>query len=523
MMLRLDDEAPLQHQIYDQLKHAILGGRMTPGTRLPSSRALADQYEISRNTVLIVYEQLLAEGYLETRPGAGTFVGAALPASLEPRPRHTGRSSPLRPARLSRYSERLSSLDVATLSRGSGLRYSFHYGTMSAADFPADIWRRLLLREIRRRAGKPYLYENPQGLPELRAALSDYLQRGRGIRTRPEQILIVNGSQQAIDLALRVLVDPEAAVVVEDPCYAGARLACEAMGARLIRVPVDADGLDTPLLPAPEAGVRLAYVTPSHQFPTGGVMPASRRLALLDWAGRGGTYVLEDDYDSEYRYEGRPVEPLQALDRAGLVIYSGTVSKVLSPGLRLGYMVLPPNLVEPFLRAKQLTDRHTASLEQAVFAHLIRDGHFERHIRRTRRRNQRRRDALLSALQAAFGTAVVIEGAKAGLHLVVRFRGIPAGLAASVAEAAAQHSVGITPAEVGAGQEGASFMMGYAGLNEADIGNGVALLREVIQSFRRGGQEAEGRRRSRQLVPSKPPKTDSVTPTSRKKRRQLAL
>jgi len=180
---------------------------------------------------------------------------------------------------------------------------------------------------------------------------------------------------------------------------------------------------------------------------------------------------------------------LQALDRAGLVIYSGTVSKVLSPGLRLGYMVLPPDLVRPFLQAKQLTDRHTASLDQAVFAHLIRDGHFERHIRRTRRRNQRRRDALLAALQQAFGATVAIEGAKAGLHLIVRFPGIPAALASSVAEAAAQRSVGITPADAGAGREGASFIMGYAGVDEADIRPGVVLLREAMQSFVRGGSE----------------------------------
>lgn len=502
MLLRLDRDAPLQHQIYDQLKSSILSSAIAPGTRLPSSRALADQFAISRNTVLIAYEQLLAEGYLETRPGAGTFVGAAVPAGIEPRRARAREPAAPRPVHLSRYSERLRALDIETLSRGGGMRYSFHYGTVSAADFPADTWRRLLLREIRRRAGKPYLYENPQGLPELRAALSDYLRRARAIRARPEQILIVNGSQQAIDLAVRVLVDPGAAVVVEDPCYAGARLAFEAIGARLLRVPVDAEGLDTALLPPPDAGTRLAYVTPSHQFPTGGVMPASRRLALLGWAERGGTYVFEDDYDSEYRYEGRPVESLQALDRAELVIYSGTVSKVLSPGLRLGYVVLPPDLVGPFLHAKQLTDRHTASLDQAVFAHLIRDGHFERHIRRTRRRNQHRRDALVAALQAAFGATIEIQGAKAGLHLVVRFRGIPAALATSVAEAAAQHSVGISPAEIGVDQrqEGACFLMGYAALEEADIKQGVVLLRDVVQSFRRGGKDSPAKRRGARLA-----------------------
>lgn len=493
MMIRLDRDTPLQHQIYDQLKMSILSASLAPGTRLPSSRALADRFAISRNTVLMAYEQLLAEGYLEARPGAGTFVRAALPAGVEPRSGEAAKPMPHRPARLSHYSERLRTLNIDTLSRGSGLRYSFDHGIVSAADFPADTWRRLLLREIRRRADKPYHYENPQGLPELRAALSDYLGRARAIRARPEQILIVNGSQQAIDLALRVLVDPGDAVVIEDPGYAGARLAFEAIGARLLRVPVDAEGLETALLPPPDVAPRLAYVTPSHQFPTGGVMPASRRLALLDWAERAGTYVFEDDYDSEYRYAGRPVESLQALDRAGLVIYSGTVSKVLSPGLRLGYMVLPPELVGPFLHAKQLTDRHTASLDQAVFAHFIRDGHLERHIRRTRHRNQRRRDALVAALRAAFGTAVDIEGANAGMHLIVRFHGIPAALAGSVSEAAAQRFVGISPAETAAeigvdqGQGHASFVMGYAALEEADIRQGVALLREVVQSFRRGG------------------------------------
>jgi GntR family transcriptional regulator/MocR family aminotransferase len=484
-MLHLDRNEPLQQQIYDQLKAQILGQALAPGTRLPSSRALADQFAISRNTVLIAYEQLIAEGYLESRPGAGTHVRASLSPGIEPRPAAT--STPP-DARLSRYSERLRRLDLESLSRRGGLRYSFDYGTVSAADFPADIWRRLLMREVRRRAGKPYLYENPQGLPELRAALSEYLGRARGVRARPEQILIVNGSQQAIDLALRVLVDPGDQVVIEDPGYSGARLALEAMGARLVRVPVDDEGLETSRLPPSDPSVRLVYCTPSHQFPTGGIMPASRRLALLDWAERSGSYVFEDDYDSEYRYEGRPVEPLQALDRAGLVIYSGTVSKVLSPGLRLGYMVLPAQLVVPFLQAKQLTDRHTASLDQAVFAHLIRDGHFERHIRRTRRRNQRRRDVLVAALKDAFSNAVEIQGAKAGLHLVVRFPGVPAALAPSVAEAAARRSVGIAPAEIATGPGQATFLMGYGALEEADIRAGVSLLHEVVQSFRRGGE-----------------------------------
>jgi GntR family transcriptional regulator/MocR family aminotransferase len=489
MLIRLDGTAPLQQQIYDQIRQAVLTAALEPGSRLPSSRRLAGDLAVSRNTVLIAYEQLQAEGYIETRPGGGTYVGRVAAAraapALVPAPAPAGTAAP---PRLSRYGARLGAVAVGAFDRGRGLRYNFHHGAVNADDFPADIWRRLLLREVRRRAGRPYLYESPQGLPELRAALADYLGRARAARARPEQIVIVNGSQQAIDLALRVLVDPGEAVVVEDPCYAGARLAIEAFGARLVRVPVDRDGLDTDRLPPAESGVRLAYVTPSHQFPTGAVMAAARRIALLDWAERTGAFVLEDDYDSEYRYDGRPVACLQALDGAGRVIYCGTVSKLLAPGLRLGYLVLPPALVEPVLRAKQLADRNTAALDQAVLAHLIRDGHFERHIRRTRRRNQQRRDALVEALRAAFGASVAIGGSEAGLHILVRFSGIPAGLSASVAEAAALLSVGITPADgdLGGGPDGVAFLMGFAGLDPAEIRAGVALLRDVVLSFRRG-------------------------------------
>lgn len=486
MHFHLDGNTPLQQQIYDQVRHAVLTAVLPPGTRLPSSRALALKLAVSRNTVMIAYEQLLAEGYIETRPGGGTYVSHVVGAGPSP-------TSPMAPAnsgaepRLSRYGARSRELATGALDRGRGLRYNFHYGAVNAADFPADVWRRLLLREVRRRVGRPYLYESPQGLPELRAALSDYLGRARAVRTHPEQIVIVNGSQQAIDLALRVLVDPGEQVVVEAPCYAGARLAIEAFGGHLVPVRVDSDGLDVSQLLRTETSARLAYVTPSHQFPTGAVMGAARRLALLDWAAQADAYVLEDDYDSEYRYDSRPVASLQAMDEAGRVVYCGTVSKLLAPGLRLGYLVLPPKLVEPFLRAKQLADRNTATLDQAVLAHFIRDGHFERHIRRSRRRNQQRRDALITALRSSFGASVEIVGAEAGLHILVRISGIPAGLAGSVAEAAALQSVGIIPAEICStdAPDTVAFLMGFAGLDIAEIGTGIALLHGIIASFRR--------------------------------------
>jgi GntR family transcriptional regulator/MocR family aminotransferase len=295
----------------------------------------------------------------------------------------------------------------------------------------------------------------------------------------------VNGSQQAIDLTARVLVDPNDIVVIEEPHYQGARKVFAAAGAELVFSSVDTEGLDAATLPAAAGSAKLAYVTPSHQFPTGAVMTLARRLALLAWAERTAAFVFEDDYDSEYRYEGKPIEAVQGLDRANRVIYTGTFSKVMYPALRAGYMVLPPPLVEPVAAAKWLSDRHTPTLEQEALAEFIVEGHFERHLRRSRMRNAARRAALLDALDTHLGDRVEVSGANAGIHMLVWLRDLAPEDLDPLVERAARAGVGIYPVTpyFATPPPRAGLVMGYASMNEKDIQEGVRVLAEVAGSW----------------------------------------
>ena len=357
MWLALDGEGPLNRQVDRGLRRAILEGRLAPGERLASSRSLAREAGISRNTVLHAYQQLVAEGYAVVRRGAGTFVTTELPDAALPerrssssRPR-SGKS--IRGSELSDYGARLTRAaprGVSWSPRRARLPYDFRYGEPAYTDLPYASWSRAVARRVRTATRRDLDYGPPAGAPELREALARYLRKSRGVACEPEQVIAVNGSQQAIDLAVRLLVSPGDGAVIEDPHYPGHRLVLEAAGAEVYAIPVDRDGLRVDRLPG--SGVSLACVTPSHQFPTGAVMPLSRRLELLAWARATGAWLLEDDYDSEFRYDGRPVESLQGLDRDSRVIYSGTVSKVLFPSLRIGYLVAPRPLVEAFLAAK---------------------------------------------------------------------------------------------------------------------------------------------------------------------------
>lgn len=326
----------------------------------------------------------------------------------------------------------------------------------------------------------------PVGSPRLREALQRYLWRARGLRCERDQIIVVNGSQQGLDLCARLLLDPGDRVVMENPGYALAQQVFVAGGAEVVPITVDQEGLRTDALPA----ARLAYVTPSHQFPLGGVLSAGRRRELLAWAGRSGARVIEDDYDSEYRFDIAPISPLQALDAAGRVIYLGTVSKTLSPTLRLGYLVVPPELSAAFAQAKRLTDRHSPGLEQEALADLIGSGAYERHVRRVRRRNGERRDALLAALSVTLGDAATVVGADAGLHVVVWLNRIPK--AQEDALIARSHRAGLglypvtplyAPTPMAARPDIAGLVMGYASLDERAIGRGVQILGEVLGTF----------------------------------------
>jgi len=488
-MLRSSQKVPYYARLYGELRHAILSGDRAPGSRVPASRSLASALGVSRNVVLAAYDQLVAEGYLVGRRGSGMYVTSTLP---DPHFGKTGRAArePVgaEPPRLSAYGRRAGeAADPINVPASGGvpLTYDFRYGRTDVDPISLEAWRRLLARE----SAKPALdYGQPEGRLELRRALATYLRQNRAVECDPDRVMVVTGSQQALDLSIRVLLDPGDTVVLEDPHYQGARRAFAAAGARLATVPVDAHGFDPSRL-ARIRKPRLMYVTPSHQFPTGTVLPLARRLTLLDWARRHRCHLIEDDYDSEYRYEGKPIEAVQALDHEGLTVYTGTLSKVLFPALRIGYLVLPTSLVQPFVGAKWLADRHTPTLGQLTLARFLMDGHFERHLRRSRRRFGLRREALLDALHHELGERVEVADSGAGVHMVVWLPDLTAADMPELIARAAALDVGLysiapyyhrAPTCPG-------LLFGFASLTERDIQAGVrrfarALSAHAVQS-----------------------------------------
>ncbi len=490
MILSVTGNGPLQQQVYDGLRRSILEGRLAPGSRLPSTRTLARELGVSRNTVLLAYDQLLAEGYVVGRVGSGTFVAAELPDAMLAAPRDgaEGSDAPAAPSRLSAYGRRVVEVDPLDIpgrrreAPAPRLRFDFRYGCPAVAEFPHDVWRRLVARRVRRATVRSLGYGRTEGEPALREAIAGHLRRARAVACRTEQVVVVQGSQQALDLVARLLVDPGDVVVMEEPQYQGARKVFLAAGARLVTAPVDAEGADLSALPRDAEAARLVYVTPSHQFPTGVTMSLARRLELLAFAERTSAFVLEDDYDSELRYEGRPIESVQGLDRRGRVIYVGTFSKVLFPALRVGYLVLPEPLVPLVAAAKWLADRHTATLEQEVLADFIVEGHFERHLRRARAGNAARRAALLEALRTYLGDRAVVEGANAGMHLLVWLPGLKAEDVGGVVAAAAAEGVGVYPVAPYylSPPATAGLLIGYASLDAGEIREGIRRLASVI-------------------------------------------
>ncbi|CAN7222027.1 PLP-dependent aminotransferase family protein [Rhizobium rhizogenes] len=468
-------------RIYEELKAQIANGIYASGSPMPSTRSLAAELGVARSTVTIAYEQLLSEGFIESKQGARTRVAMLRPVeSLPERATSTAASG----RRLSAYGERLQVLPHPPQYNPSRLIADFRYGDLAASDFPTLLWKRAVDDTVKRRRDR-LAYDDPRGSLALRTALQAYLWRARGIRCELDQIIIVNGSQQGLDLCTRLLVDPGDAVVVEDPCYAMARHVFSAIGAIVVPVPADQEGLKTSLLPAIDT--RLAFVTPSHQFPLGGVMPIGRRNELLAWSRKCGAYVIEDDYDGEYRYDIAPIPPLQTLGGADNVIYLGTLSKTLSPTLRIGYMVVPQELGDAFAAAKRLTDRHSPQLEQEAAAALIATGAYERHVRRTRRRNAARRATLLAALRAKLGDRLTIVGADAGLHVIVWCNTISASEESQLIERARLAGIGLYPvtptyaaADAPYRPDRAGFIIGYASLDEHQIERGVDALARVL-------------------------------------------
>jgi len=483
MLLNLRRTAgPLHRQIYDALKSAIRGGRLAAGARLPSTRTLAVDLNVSRNTVSLAYEQLAAEGYVVARHRSAMLVSSGAPGRPAP---PSIRPVPKPEPRLSAYGQRLAGVPNMPPSGSYAsrhLRYDFRYGRPAFDDFPRETWRQMVAARMRRTVPESFGYAPPAGYAPLREALAEYLARARGMSCNAGQIIIVNGSQQAFDLVARVLLDPGDRVVVEEPGYHGSRLTFHAAGADLVAVPVDREGLDTTRLPPVTARVRMACVTPCHQFPTGVIMPLSRRLALMDWATRSGAWIVEDDYVSEFRYEGRPIEALQALDHSGRVIYIGTFSKILYPALRLAYVVVPPALVAPILSAKWIADRYSTMLGQEALTDFIASGRFERYLRRACKSNAARRRALIGAFEDNLGDRVEIAGENAGVHLLVWLKDIePRDVDAIIAKAA-RAGVGIYPIDLYYSRppRRAGLLFGYAALTEAEIRRGIRRLAEIL-------------------------------------------
>jgi GntR family transcriptional regulator/MocR family aminotransferase len=414
--------APLHKQIYAAYRGAILAGDLRSGQQVPSSRELASEIQVSRFPVLHAYAQLLAEGYFESRVGAGTFVSDSLPEQLMSAERHASPAVqiPSGPRPVARRCSLYPGFEGSPSTRGWG---AFGVHQPAFDQFPFRIWSSLVAHHSRNPNAHALHHVDPLGALRFREAICSYLRTARAVRCDPNQIMVVSGSQQALDITARVLLDPGSTVFVEEPGYRLERTALIAAGCRLIPVPVDGEGMVVSEGFGRYHKARAAFVTPSHQFPLGSTMSASRRLHLLNWAQNSGAWIIEDDYDSEYRYESRPVASLQGMDANARVIYIGTFSKVLFPSLRIGYIVLPSDLVERFVAVRVAMDIFPPYLYQEVLADFMEMGHFGRHIRKMRQLYGERRKVLIESLQKEFGEMVEVHGAEAGMHLTVTIPG----------------------------------------------------------------------------------------------------
>jgi GntR family transcriptional regulator/MocR family aminotransferase len=472
--IRLDREltTSLQRQLTEQLRRAILDGRLGAGMRLPSTRSLATTVGVSRNVALAAYDELFAEGYVEGRHGSGTYVSGDLPSL--PRP-----SLPVPPGSPRWLRELPPPPEVEPSLPGA---IEFRLGRPFTTQLPADVWRRVW-NDV---SGQlpPSDYGAPAGDPELRAAIAGYLRRSRGVACGTDDVIITGGALQAVDLVTRATVEPGDPVAFEEPGYSLARQVLQARGARLVPVPVDDDGLRVDRLPVGPDAPYYVYVTPSHQYPLGARMPVARRVALIEWARENDGLVVEDDYDSEFRFDAPPLPALAGLDESGRVAYVGTFSKVLSPALRVGYLVAPPPLLERVQRLKRLSDYHTPWPVQRALATFILEGHLERHIRRMRRHYGEKRAALAESL-APVADVARLQGLEAGLHAFLELdaRIDPARVAK---RAHTNHRVIVSTLDsyyIGRPTR-SGLLLGYGGLSQTEIERGGAVLAQIIQSER---------------------------------------
>jgi GntR family transcriptional regulator/MocR family aminotransferase len=479
---------PLHKQLYDELRRAILMGRLKPGERVPSTRGLSQSLGVSRATVTQSYEQLLSEGYLRAATGSGTFVGCELPDELlkiKPVEKSRPAAKPQETRRqieLSRYGASIAdSLPFEPPEPEAPI--NFKTGRPALDEFPSQQWRRLTLKHFRAKDDSLLDYaDGSLGYEPLREAIAGYLRHARAVKCAADQVVIVSGAQQGLDLIAKLLIDRGDPVAIENPGYLGARRVFLAHGAELLPIPVDESGIVVEALTSKsKGGLKLVYVTPSHQFPTGVTLTLPRRLDLLAWAEKTGAMIVEDDYDSEFRFGSRPIPALQGLANGDSVIYVGTFSKVLFPSLRVGYLVAAPIWARIFARAKWLADRQTPTIEQRVLADFINEGHLERHLRRMRTLYDNRRQTLVRALATHFGDRVTVLGGNAGMHLMIRLR---SGLDDDeVTRRARASGVGLVSARLYyLGEERRDeFVLGYAGLSERRIQEGARRLAKILK------------------------------------------
>jgi GntR family transcriptional regulator/MocR family aminotransferase len=470
---------PAYRWLYTSLRAEILHGRLRPGVRLPATRDFARQYGLARGTIINAFEQLKSEGYVEGSVGSGTYVSRILPEQLlhvvpqgsaQPILRHKRRR-----LIVSDYGRR------ARLFPGYEDRptRAFRCNLPALDLFPTNLWAQITTRCLRRVSRSQLMGCDPLGYPPLREALAEYLSRSRGVKCVPEQVAILSGVQEALDLVARLFLNPGDRVCMENPGYSGAALVFRAFGAKISAVGLDEQGIRIENLPT--RGVRFIYVTPGHQFPLGTTMSLPRRLQLLQWARKSGALIFEDDYDSEYRYSGRPIPALQALDGNGLVLYAGTLSKVLFPSLRLGYMVIPVDLLDHLKGIKSLTSRHAPLLEQVVLSDFIREGHFARHLRRMRGVYAERLSVLLEESRHGLAGLLELSNVEAGLQTVGWLCG---GIdSESAAAAAAKRTVDVTPlSHYGHGRPASEGLhLGFAAVDAKEIRRGVRELAIALE------------------------------------------
>jgi GntR family transcriptional regulator / MocR family aminotransferase len=483
-------------QIFDAIRQSILSGRLPPGTQVPSTRSLAGQLGVARSTVVLAYEHLAAEGYLTGSTGSGSYVARDLPdlrpAPSRPAARPRARSAGRRPvaARADQYA---SAVIGAPFSNRSTV--PFRLGEPAVDLFPVKIWRQLYQRRWRVTPHALMRYGDPAGFRPLRQEIVDYLGAARGVKASVDQVILVRGTQQALDLAARVLLNAGDPVWMEDPGYLSTRATLTAAGARIVPVPVDAEGLvvDEGQRRAPAA--RAAFVAPSHQYPLGVTMSLPRRLELLDWARRADAWIIEDDFDSEFRYAGQPQLALQGLDTEERVIYLGTFSKTLFPALRLGYMVVPRDLARAFHMGRTLADYLSPTVEQAVVADFLAEGHFARHVRRMRTLYSARQHALVSAAERELGGLLRIEPAAIGMHMVGWLREDTSDRAAF--EAALDLGIETPPLSRYCQEVTLppALLFGYAAVTERTIATAIRRMRPALQSPASRPRAAGGRAR----------------------------